>query len=239
MPESCSDRARIAAAVIAAWQGEPSASLLEPPVPPPVAVPPPHPVAIAAPLPEPAMVATHHSHASGVALEINAAFVGAFANTAFAPGATAEARLAPAPLKLGFTLGLLGESTRTFSLGEGRASWGRSAARVGIGYRFSPGRWRLDLRAETMAALLYLNGAGFDRNYQRFAVDVGLSVGARIGIQLGWTRPFVGIDAIGWLRPEQAAAEHGTTVVNADVPRFEVLLNVGVAVGHGPSRARP
>jgi hypothetical protein len=207
---SCAEEATVAATVIAAWQGQAGSALL----------------------PVPAARAAAPRRA--VDAEVDAAFVGALAGSAFAPGATVEARLAPRGARVGAWLGLLGEGTRELALGNGRAAWGRSALRAGAGYRLARGRLRFDARAEALLALLYLQGLGFAESYRRYDADVGLGAGARVGVQTGPVRPFVALDVAGWLRREQAVAQQPGGDSTIDVPRFEVLLAVGIAVAGRP-----
>ncbi len=203
---SCAEEAMVAATIIAAWQGGSTGTLL------------------AARLPR---------HRPRIAAEVDVAFVAAFAGSAFAPGAALEVRLAAPGGGPGAWLGLFGQTPRDFALGDGSASWSRSAFRAGFGYRFWPGRWRLDVRAEGLLALLYLQGSGFEKTYRHFDFDVGVGAGARAGVQLGQVRPFVALDVAGWLRPAQAWATKGDTRVTSEVPRLDVLLSAGIAVGGG------
>jgi hypothetical protein len=124
---------------------------------------------------------------------------------------------------------LLGEAPRDLRLGSGRAAWGRSALGAGLGYRFRPARFVLDVRAEALLALLYVQGRGFDQTSRSFDVDAGLGCAARGGVQLGAVQPFVSVELAGWLRPEQAIARQGGAMVSANLPRIEVLLALGLA----------
>ncbi len=214
MHASCAQREAVAATVIAAWESELQGALALPPE-----------TAAGSP------AVSARREGTRVDVEAEVAFVGALAGASFAPGASAAVRLSPADWRLGFRAGLLGESTRELALGDGRASWGRSALTLGAGYRFSPGRLRIELRAGGALALLYVGGAGFGQSYQRYDVDVGLGAGVRAGVQAGPVQPFLSVEVIGWLRPEQAFAQHGDTSIAVDLPRFEVLLAAGLAFG--------
>jgi len=218
---SCDDQAAVAATIIAAWQGQ-----LDAAVPPPTPAPAPPAPTRPAPASSPATVARRRA----VSGEIDAAWLAAIGPGGNASGAELAARLSIAGWRFGFFVGAIAESTRTLGLASGGVDWGRAALSVGADYRLGRGRWSLDLRAQALAALVYLAGGGFAQNYQRFDGDFGLGAGARVGVRLARVRPFLGADAVGWLRSEQALAQEGNVTAAAELPRFEVLLSLGVAL---------
>jgi hypothetical protein len=165
--------------------------------------------------------------------EIEAAFVGALAGTAFAPGAEATVRLGVLGRRWAALLGLLGEGPRTTPLGAGQVSWGRAALTVGAGARLIDRRISLELRAQARVALLYARGGGFAANYDRYDADAGLGAGLRLGVRVGRLRPMIGVDVVGWLRPEQAYAQAGSGEASTALPRVEALLIAGVGLDAG------
>jgi hypothetical protein len=236
---SCADQALIAATVIATWQSQldtvPAApsparsrapSPSQSPVPPTVTAPAPSPpaVIVSAPATPPTAVR------SRVTVEVNAAWLGAIGPGGFAPGIILEPRLSVRGWPVGFFVGGFFEATRTLDLGGGNVDFGRAALLLGAGYRLERGRWSLDLRAQALAALLYLSGHGFTQNYDRLDGDFGLGAGARGGVRLGRVRPFIGVDAVGWLRSIQAQALEAGSTVATELPRFEVQLSVGLTL---------
>jgi hypothetical protein len=205
-PRGCNERAEVVAAVILAWQGE------GPPL---------------------LTVRAAPSARSALAIDLDAAVVGALANTAFTPGATAGARIGFGGGRFGARVGLLGEGERGLNLSAGQVAWGRSALRVGADARLVRQRFTLDLHADGLLALLYVRGRGYEEAFRRYDVDAGLGVGVRAGVRAGPVTPYLAVDAVGWLRPEAVYVVRDGASFSADLPRFELLFAAGVALGLG------
>jgi hypothetical protein len=163
-----------------------------------------------------------------VTAEVSAGLLGSVGSAGFAAGVTLEPRLTVRGWPLGFIVGAMAQGTRTVDLGDGKVNFGRAALLLGVGYRFESGRFMLDLRAHALAGLVYLSGQGFKQNFDGADGDVGVGGGARASYSFGKQRPFIGIDAVGWLRSIQAQALEGGNSVTAEMPRFEVLIAVGL-----------
>lgn len=162
--------------------------------------------------------------------EVAAGFVASLAGPSFAAGAAVEVLVAPRAVNLGVRLAVHATDVREEVLGPGRARWTRAALSVGPVYRFRPGPFAIDLHAEVLAALLAIEGTGFDTSASAFDFDPGLGAGARAALRLGPATPFIGVSLAGWLRKQQGLITGGNET--AEIPRFEVLLSAGVGLGN-------
>ena len=196
---SCDEQAALVAAVVATWQSE----LAPKPV-----------------KPEP----------PGAAWDLGAAFVSSLAGADFAPGAAVIAHVGPGRHAFAARLALTAQAPRGLALGSGGASWGRSSIELGAGARFGTRRVRFDLSGSVALALFYVSGAGFMREHRAFDVDFGMGADARLGVRAGPVLPFLSLGVRGWLRELVVRAELGDEgPVLATVPRFEVLISVGLS----------
>lgn len=149
-----------------------------------------------------------------------------------APGGLVETSLAPRGRRLGARLFLLGAGARETALGPGRAAWTRLALGAGPRYGLDKGRFFLALHAEGLLALTLVRGEGFPESLQSAAADLGLGGGLRVGVRVGPLSPFLGGAVIGWLRPQRL--EVAGLLASAELPRYEILLTGGVALGRFP-----
>lgn len=197
---ACSERARMLAVVVAAWDAELGA------------------VRLALPARRPRLD-----------YDVAAAFVASFAESDFAPAGMVEARFARRGLGVGGYFGLLGEGLRTLPLGGATVHWTRAALRVGVGYRVEKSRFSFDFTAGPALALLYYGGSGFTQSIDGWDVDVALGTGIRFGVRAGRVRPFLGAEVTGWLRRQQLKSED-TQLATVDLPQLETLVFAGLAL---------
>jgi hypothetical protein len=196
---TCDEQAALVAAVVATWQSELAPRPVKPPP-------------------------------RGVAWDLGAAFVASLAGSDFAPGAAVIAHVGPGRHAFAARLALTAQGTRPLALGSGSASWGRSAIELGAGAHFGTRRLRFDLSGSFALALFYVSGAGFMREHQAFDVDLGLGADARLAVRAGPVLPFLSLGIRGWLRELTVRADLGDGgPVSAVVPRFEVLISIGLS----------
>jgi hypothetical protein len=244
-PESCQEAARLAATLVVAWETElevtplsHTTSLAMPPLDAPATTSSAAPSTTSSVAPSTTSsvapststtVAFRHSPPP-IDYDVTASFVASLANTDFAAGGLADARLAKKGFGLGGYFGFLGEGTRTVGLGPDRnARWTRAALRFGASWRFLAGHFAFDLTAGGALALFYAQGAHFTSSLRVFDADFALGTGLRVGVRSGRLRPFVGIDVSGWLN-KQRLVSTDSTPATADVPQLETLFTVGLAL---------
>ena len=205
----CADLAQAAAVVIAAWDtdlraGQAPTLVLPRPPPPP-----------------------------RLALDVAGGFVASFAGAAFAPGGELALTLGPRRGRLAGRILATGTATRDLDVGQAapaHVSFTRASLALGPVVRFRPGRFVIDLGGHASAALVYLAGVGFADSASAWDADVGLGGGVRAALRLGRVAPYLGARVEGWLRPLSARVT-GPTGGTVALPRFEVLLGAGLAVG--------
>ena len=145
------------------------------------------------------------------------------------PGATLVATLGPRRSRFGGWAAFAGTALADMPLGPGRATWTRPSLALGPALRFARSRWIFDVHVEAVAALLVVGSRGFAVTRQVLDFDPGIGGGARVGAHVGrWLLSF-NASATAWLRPQRARIENLSTT--ADLPRFEILLSLGVGVG--------
>jgi hypothetical protein len=131
---------------------------------------------------------------------------------------------------LGLRLFAAGETTRTVDLGSGQARWRRWIGSVETDWRFVRGRAAVDVHAGL--ALGWLSAAGID--FPQNQSQLSFSPGATVGVRWSWwtTRHLaVWLDLMGlyWSRSQTI---HGDpVVVQREVPHFQGLASVGLALG--------
>ncbi len=202
LPPSCPARIQLVRAVVASWAGT-TATVA-------VATDPPR-------LPSP----------RAVDCELDAAFVGSLAQTSFAAGGELSFRLTKPRAGWASRLSLLGQGPHHIALGGGSAGFGHAALGAGAGYRLDWRRLQLEFIGQAWLALLYVNGRDFVANYSAIDFDFGLSAALRGTIKWGPVRPFIAVELLGWLRPEQIRAS-GSAATQASLPQIEVLFVAGV-----------
>jgi hypothetical protein len=210
VPPSCSERAAIAAVVLAAW-----ATPASPP-------PPPAPTVITRP-PPPATIRRTLS------TEIAASFVGAVAGAGFAASAGLDLSLIHSRSGWGGHLSLIGGDTRRVDLGTvSYANYARFPLSLGARRRFVTSRLHIDLSADASFALVYVRGQSFTINQTRYSFDFGLGTGVRLGWGIGAWTPFIGAAVVGWLTRQELAVANSSTS-SGRLPRIDGLLSAGIS----------
>jgi hypothetical protein len=230
---SCAAMAAAVALAIAAWQSEvrPEFPVAVPLVAAPIAISgnnqrsriePPR-VAARAPPPLPTGPA---------ALDLGAAAV-IGRSQSWAPGVLVRASFTPRGRGFGASAVLAVEAIRTDPVGAGQVLWRRWEAAIGLQRRWRGTRAVGDAHLELGAALLDLEGAGFDRNFRHLGVSPEAAAGGRVAFPLaggGWTlAPFLEARAVVWPRRETATASPSSA--RWRVPRFAGMLAAGLAAG--------
>ena len=165
-----------------------------------------------------------------IGFDVAAAFVSAVAaDGSFAPGANVSLMLARTGDRFAGHLALEGAGQRAILIGSGQALWTRVAVSFGAAYRLRLGRWRVDVAADAVAALLVVDGAGFAVNGNALNFDPGLALGVRAGYRWHRVMPFVGLGLTGWLRAE--TVETAAFAERGELPRLDVQLSVGASYG--------
>ena len=225
---SCSAMAAAVALAIAAWHSEVSPEF-------PVTVP-----LVAATVTvvrsdEPPAVAARALSpvvAAAAAFDLGVAAVMGRAQS-WAPGVLVRASHTPRGSDFGASAVLGAHARRSEAIDGGRVSWRRWEAALGLHRRWR-GTWAVsDAHLELGAALLDLEGAGFDRNFHRFGVSPEAAAGWRLYLPragAGWRlAPWVEARGVVWPRRETAAAL--PSMARWVLPRFAGMLAVGVAAG--------
>jgi hypothetical protein len=151
----------------------------------------------------------------------------------FAPGGTLALTLGPRRGRVLARLALTANDLRTLAVGtstQGQARYTRAGLAAGPSVRFRPGRFLFDLFAELSVGLVYVDAVGFSSTQSAFGFDVGLGGGARAAIHVGPVAPFLAARLVGWLTP-QSVLVAGPNGGISELPRLEVLLEAGIALG--------
>jgi hypothetical protein len=208
----CADLAAAAAVVIATWQVELEGQgtiglwLDAPPAPVPPPDPPPRRPAVSL------GVAGHAARAAGDT----------------APAAGLEAVLGLGEGRGEAWLGLTGIGMHGVAHGPGRLTWSRLAVQAGARATVRSGWLRADGGAGVGVSYLRLAGAGYDPDRTAAALDPGVTLSARLGVERAGLYVWGGATLAAWpltreLRVENLAAPRR-------MPRGEVLLSLGVQV---------
>jgi hypothetical protein len=161
--------------------------------------------------------------------EADAGFTAGLVGKQFSPGGVLEVEIAPRASRFGGRLALLGEAPRILAVDTGSAKYTRPMVQLGPNVRFVPWRMLLDLHAEASLAALVVEGSGFTSSRRDVDFDIGLGGGARAAIRAGPVAPYIGASVVGWLRKQEVQVSGIST--RTGLPRYEVLLSVGLAFG--------
>lgn len=171
----------------------------------------------------------------GWSWDLSAAAWVSFAGTAVAPAGSIEGFVAPPRRRLGLRLAFLGFGTRDEPLGPGFARWTRLAFSAGPRYSLAKGSFLISLYGEALLAAVLVQGVDFQENYTSTSADLGLGGGVRVGVRLGPVVPFLGGGIAGWLLPQTVLVEGLQGLQpGATLPRLDLLLGAGVALGRLP-----
>jgi hypothetical protein len=151
----------------------------------------------------------------------------------WAPGVLVRGSFTPRGRGFGATAVLAAEAIRSEPVGAGRVLWRRWEAAIGLHRRWRGERVVGDAHLALGAALLDLEGVGFDRNFRHFGVSPEAAAGWRVGFPragAGWKlAPFLEARAMLWPRRETATAS--PSLARWGVPRFAGMLAAGLAAG--------
>lgn len=116
--------------------------------------------------------------------------------------------------------------------GSGRASWMRWVLGIGPVYELDRGRLVLLAATQLAVAALMVHGEDLAITHQDVGVDVGARLGIEAGFRWGAFAPCAGIAVVGWPRSHRVKTlglEDGKTL-----PKLDVLLAIGARWGRGP-----
>jgi hypothetical protein len=215
---SCADRASVVAVVIAAWDAQQRAEVIQAPALPRPASP--IDVVAAAPALAPPRLALEAT--AGPALTLT--------SDGLSPAAAAALSLWGR--RVGARLGLSGFLPRTQDVGAGSARWSRAGLSLELGLRLRGRAGRLDAHGGVVAGLVTARGAGFDVDHTRTSLSPGLTAGVDASRAFG---PLVlGLGVTGAAFAEQAlvdASSEAAAPVSRALPRLQLTfdLHAGIA----------
>ena len=220
---TCSDMAETVAAVLAAWETDPSPAL----------------AAVEAPNTE----ARAFAPADTKAPLDKTTPLGGWNVTVAAGGGIALAgglagavivRAAAGPSESHWQVQLDGtvESNRQIDLAAGHVDWHHATGGVALGWRALWPRLVLATDLGAIAGWASLAGNDFDQNRERTAFEYGVAAGARVGRNWGRWQLWAEIRPRLWLRGQQAVLTNPSTgqSTTADVPIWDVLVCVGASM---------
>ena len=221
---SCAELATAAAVVITAWQGDLRPDL-GPGLPEIPVAPQPGPPATVLRAAVPAAPADARPYEVGVAV------VGSAVGSDLAPGLQIDGQVGRSGSPLGLRIAATAVGAHAIALGAppGQSQWSRVGLGLGVRYRFWLGALAIDARLGANAALVRVEGSGFDHNYSTSGFDPGLDAGLRAGLGTGRLAPFLEVGAAAW-SGKNAVVVAGMTTERA-IPRFELGAAVGVRFG--------
>ncbi len=220
----CPDVTAAVAVFVATWEAEAPAGA----VPPPLPLPAPTIATAAATGPAPPAPAARASVALALLAPatMESAAPGAVGELAWGFGPPGGAAGATRPWAARLALSALAFRERGYEGGQAR--WARVALGLGAARRWQTGRVGLQLQADLLGAVLFLEGAGFGRDRDGRTFDPGAALGGRAHLGRGRVRPFVGVELRAWatLRHVRVAG----AARGFDLPRVDALLGAGAAL---------
>jgi hypothetical protein len=221
---TCADRAALVAVVIASWESDVHPEFARPHT---------------EPIPDAAVAAKVAVQDNRGTMPVDQSFDVAAGPTlsladSLAVGGALAATWVARGAGLGAHLSAEGETTRTLNLAGAQANWRRWTIAAQADWRLARGPATLDVHGGLALGLLSAGGARFSQNRSTLSI----APGARAGARLSWwlTRNFaVCLDVAGiyWLRQQIVYAQ--PVPAQQDVPRFQGVAMLGVAVGRAPS----
>jgi hypothetical protein len=221
----CNDLAEAAAIIVASWQAQPgsigadsAAAATEPPAVAASAL-----TARIATAADPVAIEPPGPHwFAGLGVAGNAV---ASADASVAPALTLEANVGPQLRGLGAHLRAIGGGRHAQALPNGQARWRRWALSLGPAWSWATRRVVVEADLSAAAALLALDGTGFEGNESHTMLDVGALGGVRVRTRHGLA-PFAGLAAGFW--PRRTIAYQAPDLIGAALPRWQWLLEVGI-----------
>lgn len=220
---SCSDNAEAVAAVLAAWETDPSPAIptseagsREAPASPP-----------SNPKGTPAQPTPPRSWNLTLAAGGGVALVGGWAGAA-----TASVSAGPSDSHWLLRLDGAVEGDRRIDLAAGYVAWKHATAGVALGWRVLSPRLVFAADLGAVAGWASLEGNDFDKNQTHTTFEYGIAAGARVGRAWGRWQLWMELRPRLWLRGQQAvltqpAAGRPTA---EDVPAWDVLVCAGASV---------
>ena len=212
--QSCDERARAAAVVIAAWEAKlaPQAAALVVQAPPP-------PLVVQADQPPIAIPPPPTRVEPGVSLG------GSINGTTLAPAATLEVAVARPFASLVPAVAALFVGSHAMPVGPGDGTWRRYGLLVTVASRRSRPPLFLEGRAGGALTWLDIAGSSYPRNTSGVTFDPGLTIGVRGGLRLAHFHWWLDAAVMFWPRGQEVYVDGGPG--SAVLPRGEALLALG------------
>lgn len=218
--QSCDERARAAAVVIAAWEAklapQAGALVVESPAPAAVAQAVPTPVLHYPARPEPE---TTIEPGVGGAVSVN--------GTTLASAARIDVAIVRSQAPLMAAVGGLFVGSHSVGVGPGDATWRRFGLLAGVGSRRI---WRpifLEARAGVALTWLDISGSSYPSNTSGVTFDPGIPITLRFGVRTGHVRWWADATAAFWPRGQEVYVNGGPG--SSFLPRGEALLGLGAS----------
>jgi hypothetical protein len=220
---SCSDKAEAVAAVLAAWETDPSPAMATAETSPTKAE-------VSAPVtPNAPRDQAEQASRLNVTLAVGGgvALVGGVAGAA---KTSIAAGLSDSHWQL--QIDALVESNRRIELDAGYVDWHHATVGLALGWRALSSRIVFATDLGAVAGWASLEGNDFDQNRTRTAFEYGIAAGARAGRAWGRWQLWMELRPRLWLRGQQAVltAPPANQPATADVPVWDVLVCAGASV---------
>jgi hypothetical protein len=164
--------------------------------------------------------------------EIGAGLLASLQNGGVAAAATIDLRLLGRGARWGAELALMGVDRHEQSLDVGRAVWRRLVLKAGVLRRMSTNHLDLDVALDGVSGVLFVNGDGYAAPESSHGVDFGASAAARLAWRIRGVRPWIGVTAGAWLRPQYV--DLGGSEEHGKLPTWEFMVGSGLSFAWGP-----
>jgi hypothetical protein len=220
---TCTQMAEVVAAVLAAWESDPTPSSAATEAPPPV------------PEPRPTLVA-RLSSAPPVSRREYRGAIGVGGGVALLGGVAGALKLAgefgSVASHWQLALDASTESSRTIALAGGRVDWRHSTAGLALGWRSLGAKVVFSVDAGAVLGWARLAGYGYPTaNGTHESFEYGLSGGLRLGRTFGGTQRWqvwAEVRPRWWLQGQRARVANSP--LTAEVPALELMAHVGASV---------
>lgn len=210
-PDQCTEAAATVAAMIAAWETEPSSPA---PIDASTRAATPPALAVAAPLPRVWRVS-----------------LGAGAGAGFVSGVAGVGMIEMLVGKLSSRwrgrVAFAGQTLRTGSLASGEVDWRHTRFDLGVLWRTLDPHWPLSLDAGLTLGWATLQGRRFSPNSDHRSFEAGASTAVRLGRRLGGWTVWAEVRAQGWLTAQRASLEGDSA--GLDLPLGDVTTSLGIS----------
>jgi hypothetical protein len=164
--------------------------------------------------------------------EIGAGILASLQNGDVAAAATIDLRLLGRGAGWGAELAFIAVDRHEQSLDVGRAEWRRLVLKAGVLRRLSTSYLDLDMALDAVSGVLFVKGNGYVAPESSSGMDFGASAAARLAWRLRGVRPWVGVTAGAWLRPQYV--DLGGSESRGELPTWELLVGSGLSFSWGP-----